>query len=451
VELQQSSDATGVTADTRPIKPAATDSAAEIERLRQEVRRVSTLATKLLDVTTALSEAQSVDDVTRVVLTKGLAVVEAARGVLVSVEGDRLKLLGTSGFSPELDAQLRNITRDSEIPVVHALRKGETIWIESGAEFREKYAAAIVGFEELADMQTYLATPLIHGGETIGAMALHFREAGALGAADRTFTLLLAQATATALHRARSYDEELEKRRHAELVAQAREDVLGVVAHDLRNPLSLIVTTTELLQEEDLAPGRRKQILEIAMRAGKQMNRLIEDLLDAVRLETGSFYLELEDVEVVAVFRQAEETFQPLADRRRIALTTLSPDGGMFVRADTFRVSQVVGNLLGNAIKFTPEGGEVSFRAAEADREVVFHVSDNGPGIPADQIDRLFDQFWQARKTDKRGVGLGLTIAKGIVEAHGGRIWCQSAVGVGSTFSFTLPVGGIARELVPPT
>jgi signal transduction histidine kinase len=308
-----------------------------------------------------------------------------------------------------------------------------------------------VGFEELADMQTYLATPLIHGGETIGGMALHFREAAALGAADRTFTLLLAQATATALHRARSYDAEQEKRRHAELVAQAREDVLGVVAHDLRNPLNLIVTTTELLQEEDLAPGRRKQILDIAMRAGKQMNRLIEDLLDAVRLETGRFYLEIEDVEVSAVFRQADETFQPLAHGRRIALTSLSPDGEMFVRADTFRVSQIVGNLLGNAIKFTPEGGEVSFRAANADREVVFHVSDNGPGIPADQIDRLFDQFWQARKTDKRGVGLGLTIAKGIVEAHGGRIWCQSAVGVGSTFSFTLPAGGVARELIPPT
>jgi signal transduction histidine kinase len=449
VELQQS-DATGVNADTRPIKTAATDSAGEIERLREEVRRVSSLATKLLDVTAALSEAESVEDVTRVVLTKGLAIVEASRGVLVSVDGDHLRLLGTHGFGAELEAQLRGMTRDSEIPVVHAIRKGEMISIESSAEFREKYAASIVGFEELADMQTYLATPLIHGGETIGGMALHFREAAALGAADRTFTLLLAQATATALHRARSYDAEQEKRRHAELVAQAREDVLGVVAHDLRNPLNLIVTTTELLQEEDLAPGRRKQILDIAMRAGKQMNRLIEDLLDAVRLETGRFYLEIEDVEVSAVFRQADETFRPLADRRRIALTSLSPDGGMFVRADTFRVSQIVGNLLGNAIKFTPEGGEVSFRAANADREVVFHVSDNGPGIPADQIDRLFDQFWQARKTDKRGVGLGLTIAKGIVEAHGGRIWCQSAVGVGSTFSFTLPAGGVARELVPP-
>jgi signal transduction histidine kinase len=274
-------------------------------------------------------------------------------------------------------------------------------------------------------------------------MALHFREAGALGAADRTFTLLLAQATATALHRARSYDAELEKRRHGELLAHAREDVLGVVAHDLRNPLSLIVTTTELLQEEDLDPPRRTQILDIARRAGKQMNRLIEDLLDTVQLESGRFSLVTEDVAVASIFRQAEETFRPLADKRRIRLTCMAPHESVNVRADPLRVSQVLGNLLGNALKFTPENGDVIFHAAPKGREVVFHVSDTGPGIPPEQIEHLFEQFWQARRNDKRGVGLGLTIAKGIVEAHGGKIWCESVVGGGSTFSFTLPASGL--------
>jgi signal transduction histidine kinase len=110
----------------------------------------------------------------------------------------------------------------------------------------------------------------------------------------------------------------------------------------------------------------------------------------------------------------------------------------VWVRADPFRVSQVLGNLLGNALKFTPTGGAVIFGAAVDGGEVVFRVSDNGPGIPAEQTAHLFEQFWQARN-DKRGVGLGLTIAKGIVDAHGGRIWCESVVGSGSTFSFTLP------------
>ncbi len=440
MRLQQSPEVTSVTADARPGKSVrAADSSAELERLQDELERVRDRARKLLEVTTALSEARSVEDVTHVFLTKGLAVVEAARGVLVSVEGDRLQLLGTSGISPELEAQLGTVTLQTEIPVVHALHKGEMISVESADEFRRLYAGAYQGFAELADMQTYLATPLTHAGETIGAMALHFREANALGAADRAFTLLLAQATATALYRARSYDAEQEKRKHAELVAQAREEVLGVVAHDLRNPLGLIVTTTELLQEEDLEPSRRQQILDIAMRAGKQMNRLIDDLLDTVHIESGKFLLALEDVEVCSILRQAEETFRPIAERRSIKLTASSPGGEIWVRADPLRVSQVLANLIGNALKFTPENGSVTYSAAVSGADVEFRVTDTGPGISPEQREHLFEQFWQARKNDMRGVGLGLTIAKGIIDAHGGRIWCESTVGGGSTFSFTLP------------
>ncbi|MFL5593772.1 MAG: ATP-binding protein [Gemmatimonadaceae bacterium] len=446
VQLQQSPDVNSLTADTHVRSSTESSSAAELERLREEVRRVRSRATKLLDVTTALSEARSVEDVTGVVLSKGVDVVEASRGVLVSVEGDQLRLLGTRGVGSHLEALLGNLSLDSEIPVVHALRKGEMISIESAAEFRERYATAYEGFSELADMQTYLATPLIHAGETVGALALHFKEAGALGASDRTFTLLLAQAAATALHRARSYDAETEKRRHAELLSHAREDVLGVVAHDLRNPLSLIITTTELLLEEDLDQPKRKQILDIARRAGKQMNRLIEDLLDTVHLASGKLSLDLEDVTVTTLFRQADETFRPLAENRQIRLTAMPPSEVVCVRADPMRVSQVLGNLIGNSLKFTPPNGDVIFHAAPSSGEVVFHVSDTGPGIPPDQLEHLFEQFWQARRADKRGVGLGLTIAKGIVEAHGGRIWCESIVGGGSTFSFTLPTSGATRE-----
>jgi signal transduction histidine kinase len=440
MELQHSTDVTSVTADARSAKAvAADDRRAELERLSEELRRVRDRARKLLDVNTSLSEARSVEDVTMVFLDKGLAVVEASRGVVVSVEAGKIRLLGARGLSPELEARLGEVTLADEIPVVHALRKGEMVSIESADEFRRLYAGAYDGFGELADMQTYLATPLTHGGETIGAVALHFREAAALGAADRAFTMLLAQATATALFRARSFDAEQEKRKHAELVAQAREEVLGVVAHDLRNPLSLIVTTTELLQEEDLEVMKRKQILDIAMRAGKQMNRLIEDLLDTVHLQSGKLSLDLEDIEVCALLRQADETFRPMAQKRRIELTSTAPDTPIWVRADPLRVSQVLGNLLGNALKFTPDSGRVEYGATAVDGEIAFHVSDTGPGIPPEQRVHLFEQFWQARRNDKRGVGLGLTIAKGIVDAHGGRIWCDSVVGAGSTFSFTLP------------
>jgi signal transduction histidine kinase len=419
--------------------PAAESDAAELERLNEEIRRVAARATRLLEVTTALSEAQSVEEVTGVVLSKGLAIVEAARGVLVSVDADRMKLLGTRGMSPLLESQLATLLNyDTDIPIVHALKKGGMVSIESGEEFREKYGSVYQGFEQLADMQTYLATPLVHAGETVGALALHFKEAAAVGASDRTFTLLLAQAAATALHRARTYDAERDRRHQAELLAQAREDVLGVVAHDLRNPLNLIQMTAELMIEEELPLERRKEMLGITMRATKQMNRLIEDLLDTVRLQAGRLSLDVETVSVATIIRQADETFRPLAEKRHLHFEAAADDGAA-VRADPARVSQIVGNLMGNAIKFTPENGVVRLRATREDRQVEFQVIDSGPGIAADSVPHLFDSFWQARLSDRRGVGLGLTIAKGIVEAHGGRMWVESALGVGSTFHFTLP------------
>lgn len=434
--MEHSPEVTSVTAETRPTKSAA-DSSSEIARLRDELDRVRTRATKLLDLTTSLSEARSVDDVARVVLSKGLSVVEAARGVLLSIDGDKLKVLGTSGFSPDLIAYLQTITLETDIPIVDALRTGEMISLESGIEFQRRYGGTYAGFAELADMQTYLATPLVHAGETVGAITLHFKEAGALGASDRTFTLLLAQAAATALHRARSYDNEQEKRRRAELMSQARAEVLGIVAHDLRNPLSLIVTTTELL-EEDLEPERRQQILDIAKRAGKQMNRLIGDLLDTAQMQSGKLSLDVEELSASSILRQADETLRPRAESRHVLLTTILPDEDLFVRADALRVQQVLGNLVGNAVKFTPADGYVTVRAVGLENDVAFHVTDSGPGIAPEAIPHLFERFWQVR-SDKRGVGLGLPIAKGIVEAHGGRIWCESTVGAGSTFSFTLP------------
>jgi signal transduction histidine kinase len=238
---------------------------------------------------------------------------------------------------------------------------------------------------------------------------------------------------------ARSYDAERAKRHDAELLAHAREEVLGLVAHDLRNPLNLIVSTTQLLLEENIQPARQRELLEVTVRAGKQMNRLISDLLDTVRLQAGKFSLDLEDVRVADIFRQAVETLGPAAEQRGVRLDTIAPDDGVVVRADPLRVFQLVGNVVGNAIKFTPPRGSVTLKAQPDGKQVLIEVSDTGPGIRADQIPHLFDNFWQARSNDHRGVGLGLAIAKGVVEAHGGNIWAESAPGAGSKFFFTLP------------
>ncbi|HEV7388479.1 MAG TPA: HAMP domain-containing sensor histidine kinase [Gemmatimonadaceae bacterium] len=237
----------------------------------------------------------------------------------------------------------------------------------------------------------------------------------------------------------RSYDSERERRQVAELLAQTREEVLGVVAHDLRNPLNLIITSTDLLMQDNLDGPRRTEMLGVTMRAGKHMNRLIGDLLDTVRLQAGKFALDLETVPVDAILQQADETFRPLATKRHIQLSIITPGDGVAVRADPLRVSQVVGNIVGNAIKFTPNEGKVTIRSAANGNHVAIEVSDTGPGIAAKDIGHLFDNFWQARNNDHRGVGLGLAIAKGVIDAHGGKIWCDSTPGRGSTFFFTLP------------
>src|SRR4051812_33525458 len=167
--------------------------AIQLERLNEEVQRVATRATALLEVTTTLSEAGSVEEVSSVLLGMGLAVVEASRAILVCVDGDRLKLLGTYGMSPDIEAHLTNLTIQSQVPVAEAIRKGEMISVESADAFRERFGEAYGAFRELSDMQTYIFAPLIHDGETIGGLGFHFKDPYALGAADRTFTKLLAQ------------------------------------------------------------------------------------------------------------------------------------------------------------------------------------------------------------------------------------------------------------------
>jgi signal transduction histidine kinase len=293
-----------------------------------------------------------------------------------------------------------------------------------------------------------LSIDRVEGLEIIAFLVVAATITGTMDALQRALALAESRAAQLKLLNdevARSYDAERQKRHDAELLAHAREDVLGLVAHDLRNPLNLIITTADLLLEEKVEPARQRELLGVAMRSGKQMNRLIEDLLDTVRLQAGKFSLDLEDLTLASIFRQASESFRPVAEKRDIRFDIIAPGDGIVVRADPLRVSQLVGNIVGNAIKFTPEKGRVTLKAAPDGDRVLIQVTDTGPGIQPSDIPHLFDNFWQARNNDHRGVGLGLAIAKGVVEAHGGKIWCESTVGAGSTFSFTLPMANRAR------
>jgi len=252
------------------------------------------------------------------------------------------------------------------------------------------------------------------------------------GRTHQAFALGLAQAPGNAPPGGRGCDE-------AERRAQARAEMLAVVAHDLRNPLNVIASAVQLLLAEAPSPDQQRRVLRITQRAAIQMKRLVGDLLEATRLEAGRLTLDITDVDVCEIARDAEETFRHAAAERRIDLVVHAPGHQCFVRADAGRVQQAIGNLIANALKFADAGGRVVASAEAADGEVVFRVADTGPGIDPRHQAHLFDRFWQGRSGDRRGVGLGLAIAKGIIDAHGGRIWVASALGAGTTFSFALP------------
>ncbi|MBZ0235046.1 MAG: PAS domain S-box protein [Deltaproteobacteria bacterium] len=241
--------------------------------------------------------------------------------------------------------------------------------------------------------------------------------------------------------RAALFLENARLHRAARRAIQARDDVLGVVAHDLRNPLGSILMHTELLRRHGPEPERRsRKPTDAIERAANRMNRLIQDLLDITRIEAGQLAMERAAVQAGKIVTEFVEAQKLLASSASLELRLDLPEDLGEVLADRDRLLQVLENLVGNAVKFTRPGGRVTIGAAPRGDEVLLWVADSGVGIDGGDVLHLFDRFWKARKAGRQGAGLGLAIVKGIVEAHGGRVWVESQVGVGSTFYFTLPL-----------
>jgi K+-sensing histidine kinase KdpD len=423
---------------TAALRRARLSAEENADRLEQVAER----ATKLQVVTGALSAAQTATEVAGVLLDRGLPVLQATRGLVcgLSADGNYLEEYDRRGFSVLFKGRPPRVPLDAPYPVCLAARTREAVWFQSAQDYKARFPEVADSLDLDAAPATLVAIPLIHRDEVVGAIGMSFGAVSAVGAADQAFTLLLAQATADALHRARSFDSEREQRHEAEVSARAREEVLGVVAHDLRNPIHLLGSTAELLADPQLEPSERPDLRAAAKRAVRQMDRLIGDLLDTVRLQAGSLSLQVRDVKASRLLRQAEATFRQIAADKGVHFEVDPPSEELTLHADEDRASQVLGNLLGNAFKFTPAGGRVTLAMSRSNGEAQFHVSDTGPGLSQEQIGQLFQRFWQGRPGDRRGVGLGLTIARGIVEAHGGRVWVDSSPGKGSTFNFTLPL-----------
>lgn len=220
-----------------------------------------------------------------------------------------------------------------------------------------------------------------------------------------------------------------------------REEILAIVSHDLRNPLGAIQTSAQVLLRSSPEPRAARQVATI-QRAAARMDRLIGDLVDMASLQAGRLALELRPTAAAALVEDAIQLHEAVAQEKGVALRREpgAGPGDVTVLCDRERISQVFANLLGNALKFCRGGDSVTIAAAAEEREARFAVADTGPGIAPEDVDRVFLPYWSASRYARQGTGLGLHISKGIVEAHGGRIWVESRPGAGATFQFTLPL-----------
>jgi signal transduction histidine kinase len=224
---------------------------------------------------------------------------------------------------------------------------------------------------------------------------------------------------------------------------RARDDMIGIVSHDLRNPVNAVKMLTGVMLDrrgQEPLSTEMGNYASVIRQAAEQMDELIQDLLDVTRVEAGKLAVTLKSVNTEEILSDILRTLAPVAAEKKIALRLNAPDDLPNVLADRERFSQAISNLVGNAVKFSQPGGEITVRVAVLDKEFLFSVSDKGQGMTAEQLSHAFDRFWQSSRTDRQGAGLGLAITKGIVDAHGGRIWAESSPGAGSTFYFTLPI-----------
>ena len=228
---------------------------------------------------------------------------------------------------------------------------------------------------------------------------------------------------------------------------QLRDEVLGIVSHDLRNPVHTVLLASGMLREsvgERVDQELLQRQVEIIGRTARQMDHLIRDLLDVASISSGHLSVDLRPQNSARLLQSACESLRAIVEEARLDFMCEAPADAPIVLADSDRIVQLLSNLVGNATKFTPPGGRVEAGLQVRDGEVLFYVADSGPGIAAEQLPRVFEQFWQAERAGRHGSGLGLAICKGISEAHGGRIWAESREGEGATFYFTVPTVALA-------
>jgi signal transduction histidine kinase/CheY-like chemotaxis protein len=351
---------------------------------------------------------------------------------LATSDGELSERVATAHVDP---ARL-GLLQDLRLRLDAVLRSGASVLRERLDDFELellcKVPAQTAAFREL-QTTSLMIVPMIVNGRVLGAIVFGF------GASSRRYDQRdlataqnLAERAAVAVENARLY-------RELQRSVKAREDLLAIVSHDLRSPIQTIVMAATLAEGQLAAGHPVKPRIEGILRSADFINRLLADLLDLAQFDAGGLVLQRSESDLGKIVEEAVAMVSAQAEQRGIRLEV----GGTPLNAhcDPTRVVQILGNLLGNALKFTPRGGRITVTVASAPPDKVrIAVTDTGPGVLAADRVHLFERYWQAQRGGGIGVGLGLSIVKALVEAHGGAVGVSSAPDGGSTFSFTLPV-----------
>jgi signal transduction histidine kinase len=334
------------------------------------------------------------------------------------------------------------------------IRKGE------GVLGRLAMTGDPVAIPDIADERTYqsrvrnalvragfraaLAVPLVREGQLLGALAVNRKSPG--GFAPEVIELLqtFAAQSALAIQNARLFREIEDKSRQLEAASRHKSEFLANMSHELRTPLNAIIGFSEVLAEQMFGPVNDKQsdYLGDILESGRHLLALINDILDLSKIEAGRMELEIGEFDLPAAIDNTLTLVRERAHRRGIVLERAVDEGLGKISADERKVKQVLLNLLSNALKFTPEGGQVAVRATTRDEMAEVSVTDTGVGIAPEDQATVFEEFRQVGTAEKKaeGTGLGLAISRKFIELHGGRIRVTSMLGRGSTFAFTLPL-----------
>lgn len=422
--------------DFRLVEKLASRAALAIERARlHEFEKRTTDRLRLLQqVTSDLSRAVTLPDVGQIIVTEvvGALAASLATVYLLSATGQTLELLTGSGAAMP-PASLRTIELGPSHPLCDAVSSRTPIWIASESDFQDRYpnARRWPGCNAGA-----ACLPLLVDDRVVGALAFGFPSARVLDEADRDFARTLASQCAQALDRARLYSE-------AEHTIRLRDDFLSLASHELNTPIAALKLALGHLGRGQHSPGTLTRLLGVIERQADRLGHLVSDLLDVSRLTTGVVNLELDDTDIVSVVSDTISRFATASERSGSAISLTAPTS-LLGRWDRRRLEQIASCLISNAIKFG-RGKPIEIHIEHMDRRARVSVRDRGIGIPKERQASIFERFERAVATPHfGGFGLGLWLARRVVEAMGGYIRLESELGLGSTFTVELPLEGPA-------